>query len=77
MDTPDFAVFNDIVDSCVGVPATCGTIFGFLITLDAVRYRLEGSVSGAGGNSFVLKGANRNNFSKYRVNFTTAAGCGW
>ncbi len=68
-DTPDFAVFNDVVDTCSG--NSCALISAYVITLDGVRYRLEGTVSAAGGNSLVLKSQTSNN-SIYRVGFTTA-----
>ncbi len=68
-DTPDFAVFNDVVDTCTG--PQCGLISAYIITLDGVRYRLEGAVSAAGGNTLVLKAQTANN-SIYRVDFTTA-----
>ncbi len=71
IDTPDFAVFSDIVDNCVG--PFCSLITGGTLTLDAVRYRLEGTISGAGGDALVLKSGTGNN-SIYRVNFTTALG---
>ena len=71
VDTPDFAVFSDIVDTCVG--PFCPLITSGALTLDAVRYRLEGTISGAGGDALVLKSETGNN-SLYRVDFTTALG---
>ena len=76
-DAPDFAVFNDIVDTCTpgGTPpyTICGTIYSYLITLDAIKYRLEGNVSSlsSANSSLVLK-AQTGNFSIYRVNLTVA-----
>jgi hypothetical protein len=68
VDVPDFAVFTDIVDSCTG-PA-CGLIGSGILSLDGVRYRLEGTIGcGSAGNSLVLKTQTANN-SIYRVNFT-------
>lgn len=66
-DVPDFAAFNDIVDSCVG--GLCGLIG--ILSLDGVRYRLLGTVSGAGGDSFQLQTQTANN-SIYKVDFSTA-----
>ncbi len=67
IDVPDFAVFNDIIDTCSG-PA-CSLIG--ILNLDGVKYRLEGAISGAGGDVLVLKAQTSNN-SIYRVDFTTA-----
>ncbi|MDH4023280.1 MAG: hypothetical protein OEV14_09150, partial [Gammaproteobacteria bacterium] len=58
-DAPDFAAFGDIVDSCTdtgpGSPA-CPLITLGLLTLDAVRYRVEGRIGcAAAGSSLVLK----------------------
>ena len=69
IDAPDFAVFTDIIDTCSG--PLCALITSGILTLDAVRYRLEGTISGAGGDSLVLKSETGNN-SIYRVDFTTA-----
>ncbi len=74
-DAPDFSVFSEIVDLCTdNAPATnCGLITLDLLTLDAVRYRLEGTIGCNGsGNSLVLKTQTANN-SIYRVNFTATA----
>jgi hypothetical protein len=75
-DVPDFSVFSDIVDLCTdNAPATnCALITIDLLTLDAIRYRLEGRVScgGPGFNSLVLKSQTANN-SIYTVNFTVTA----
>ena len=74
-DAPDFAVFSQIVDVCTdNPPATnCGLITLDLLTLDGVRYRLEGTVGcKSTGNSLVLKTQTANN-SIYRVNFTATA----
>jgi hypothetical protein len=68
LSAPDFATFSDIVDSCVG--GLCGLIG--ILSLDGVRYQLEGTVSGAGGDSLSLLVQTANN-SVYRVNLTTAA----
>jgi hypothetical protein len=68
-DAPDFAVFSQIVDTCVG--PFCVLITGDTLTLDGVRYRLEGTISGAGGDSLVLKVGTGNN-SIYQVNLSTA-----
>ena len=69
VDNPDFSVFTDIVDTCVG--PFCGLITSGSLTLDAVRYRIEGTISGAGGDTLVLKSGTGNN-SLYRVDLTTA-----
>jgi len=70
VDVPDFAVFTDIVDSCSG-PA-CALIGSGILSLDGVRYRLEGTIGcRSGGNSLVLKTQTANN-SIYRVNLTAA-----
>ena len=69
IDTPDFAVFSDIIDICAG--PLCGLVTSGVLTLDAVRYRLEGTISGAGGDALVLKSLTGNS-SLYRVNLTTA-----
>jgi len=75
LDTPDFAVFGDVVDSCndtgPGGP-NCPLITLGLLTLDAVRYRVEGRIGcSAAGSSLVLKSQTANG-SIYRVNFTTS-----
>ncbi len=67
LDAPDFATFTDIVDSCTG--GLCGLIG--ILSLDGVRYRVLGTVNGAGGDSFQLQTQTANN-SIYKVNFTTA-----
>jgi hypothetical protein len=69
LDVPDFANFPEIVDSCVG--PFCALFTSGFIPLDAVRYRLEGTISGAGLDALVLKAETASN-SIYRVNFTTA-----
>lgn len=68
LDAPDFATFNDIVDSCDG--SLCGLIG--ILSLDAVRYRILGGVNAAGGDLFQLQAQTGNN-SIYKVDFTTAA----
>lgn len=69
-DAPDFAVFNDVVDNCTG--PLCALIGSGLLSLDGVRYRIEGRIScSAAGNSLVLKTQTANN-SIYRVNFTAS-----
>lgn len=69
-DAPDFAVFNDVVDNCTG--PLCALIGSGLLSLDGVRYRIEGRIScTAAGNSLVLKTQTSNN-SIYRVNFTAS-----
>ncbi len=68
-DAPDFAVFSQIVDSCGG--PFCVLITLDTLTLDGVRYRLEGTISGAGGDSLVLKVGTGNN-SIYQVALSTA-----
>ncbi|TFG82151.1 MAG: hypothetical protein E4H19_13545 [Chromatiales bacterium] len=76
LDNTDFAVFSEVVDTCVDTaPAgNCSLITLDLLTLDAIRYRLEGRVScgGPGFNSLVLKSQTANN-SIYKVNFTVTA----
>lgn len=67
VDAPDFATFTDVVDECAG--GLCGLIP--ILSLDGVRYRLEGTASGLGGDAFVLKAQTANN-SIYTANFTTA-----
>ncbi|MBL8202202.1 MAG: thrombospondin type 3 repeat-containing protein [Chromatiales bacterium] len=73
-DAPDFAVFPDIVDNCTDSnppEGACPLITLNLLTLDAVRYRLEGRVGcSAAGSSLVLKSQTANG-SIYRVNLTT------
>jgi hypothetical protein len=73
-DSPDFAVFPDIVDSCTDsnpAEGACPLITLNLLTLDAVRYRIEGRIGcSPAGNSLVLKSQTANG-SIYRVNFTT------
>ena len=75
-DAPDFSVFTDIVDNCVG--PLCGLITGGSLSLDGVRYRLEGTIGcKSTGNSLILKTQTVNN-SIYRVNLTaitTEADC--
>jgi hypothetical protein len=68
LSAPDFATFSDIVDSCTG--GLCGLIG--ILSLDGVRYQLEGTVSGEGGDNLSLLVQTANN-SVYRVNLTTAA----
>ncbi len=76
-DAPDFAVFPDIVDNCTDTnppQGACGLITLNLLTLDAVRYRLEGRIGcSAAGSSLVLKSQTANG-SIYRVNLTTTTG---
>jgi hypothetical protein len=75
LDTPDFAWFSDIVDSCVDTaPASnCGLIQFDVLSLDGIRYRLEGGIGcRASGHSLVLKTQTANN-SIYRVNLTVTA----
>ena len=67
LSAPDFATFSTIVDSCAG--PLCGLLG--ILSLDGVRYQLEGTVSGAGGDSLSLLVQTANN-SVYRVNLTTA-----
>ncbi len=74
-DVPDSAVFSDIIDVCVdNAPAVnCALITLDLLTLDGVRYRLEGRIGcSASGHALVLKTQTANN-SIYRVNFTATA----
>jgi hypothetical protein len=71
-DAPDFSVFSEIVDLCTdNAPASnCGLITLDLLTLDAVRYRLEGTIGcKSTGHALALKTQTANN-SIYRVNFT-------
>ena len=74
-DAPDFSVFPDIVDSCTDSnppEGACPLITLNLLTLDAVRYRLEGRIGcSPAGSSLVLKSQTANG-SIYRVNFTTS-----
>jgi hypothetical protein len=65
-DAPDFATFNNIVDSCTG--SLCGLIG--ILSLDGVRYRLLGGTTAAGG-TYQLQTQTGNN-SIYKVNFTTS-----
>lgn len=67
-DAPDFATFTDVVDDCAG--SLCALIP--ILSLDGIRYRLEGTVNANGGDSFVLKAQTANN-SIYTTNFTTSA----
>jgi hypothetical protein len=67
--TVDFAAFSTTADSCSGT--VCGLFLGNLVSLDGMRYQLDGSIPGGGPGSFVLRGQNGDN-SIYRVNFTTA-----
>ena len=67
-DAPDFATFTDVVDECAG--SLCALIP--ILSLDGIRYRLEGTVNANGGDSFVLKAQTANN-SIYTTNFTTSA----
>jgi len=76
LDAPDFATFTDIVDLChngdevSGSGPLCALIP--ILSLDGVRYRLLGTVSGAGGDTLQLQTQTGNN-SIYKVNLTTAA----
>jgi len=67
-DAPDFATFTDIVDSCTG--SFCALIP--VLSLDGTRYRVLGTVNGAGGDTLQLQAQTGNN-SIYKVDFTTAA----
>ncbi len=75
-DVPDFATFNDIVDLChdgsrvPGSGPLCGLIS--ILTLDGIRYRITGALSGSGGDSLQLQTQTANN-SIYKINFTTGA----
>jgi hypothetical protein len=74
-DAPDFSPFQEIVDSCTDTSSdpqqqACPLITLGLLTLDAVRYRVEGRVGcDAGGRSLILKTQTANG-SIYRVNLT-------
>ncbi len=65
LDAPDFATFNDIVDSCTG--GLCSLIG--ILSLDGVRYEISGGGM-IGNNSFTLTTQTGNN-SIYQVDFTT------
>ncbi|MBM4196266.1 MAG: hypothetical protein FJ197_04090 [Gammaproteobacteria bacterium] len=65
-DAPDFATLGNIVDSCAG--GLCGLLG--VLSLDGVRYQLNGTVSGAGGDALTLRTQTANN-SIYKVNLTT------
>jgi len=67
-DAPDFATFSNIIDSCTG--PLCALVQ--ILSLDGVRYRLLGTVNGAGGDSIQLQAATAHN-TRYKVDFTTAA----
>jgi len=74
-DATDFSVFSEIVDVCTdNAPASnCGLITLDLLTLDGVRYRLEGAIGcNPSGHALTLKTQTANN-SIYRVNFTATA----
>jgi Dockerin type I domain/Thrombospondin type 3 repeat len=61
------------VDDCTGSAGLCGLITSGLLTLDAIKYRVEGRIGCDGsGKSLVLKAQTVNN-SIYRVNLTVAA----
>jgi hypothetical protein len=74
-DAPDFAPFQEIVDSCTDTSTdpqqqACPLITLGLLTLDGVRYRMEGRVGcDAAGRSLILKTQTANG-SIYRVNLT-------
>lgn len=67
---PDFATFTDVVDDCTGDMTICGLLG--ILSLDGVRYRILGTVSGLGGDAFELTAQSGNN-SIYKVEFSTAA----
>jgi hypothetical protein len=67
IDAPDFSAFTAVVDTCVG--PLCALIP--LLALDGVRYEIEGTVSGLGGDTFTLT-TETGNSSSYEVAFTTA-----
>jgi len=67
LDAPDFATFNDIVDSCVG--GLCALIG--ILNLDGNKYRILGGVNALGGDTFQVQAQTGNN-SIYKINFTTA-----
>ena len=66
-DAPDFATFTDIVDTCTG--DLCALIG--ILSLDSVRYQLDGTVNANGGDSIQLMAQSANN-SIYTVDLTTA-----
>jgi hypothetical protein len=66
LDVPDFATFSTIVDSCSG--PLCSLIG--ILSLDGVRYQINGTVSGSGGDSLQLLVQTANN-SVFKVNLTT------
>ncbi len=71
VDNPDFSVFNDIVDSCTPVPAGASACFLLgVLSIDADKYRLDGTVSASGG-SFTLRAQTGNN-SIYTASFDAA-----
>lgn len=60
-DNPDFSVFTDVVDSCVPSPAgASGCNLLGLLSIDADKYRIDGTLSASGG-SFTLRGQTGNN----------------
>ena len=68
LDAPDFATFSTIVDSCTG--PLCALIG--ILSLDGVRYQMNGTVNSLGGDSLVLTAQSANN-SVFKVNLSTAA----
>ncbi len=65
-NAPDFATFSSIIDSCSG--PLCPLVG--ILSLDGVRYRLEGTVNGLWGDSFLLKAQTGSN-SIYQISFST------
>jgi hypothetical protein len=72
VNNPDFATFTDIVDSCTPVPAGPSACFLLgVLTLDADKYRIDGTLSASGG-SFTLRAQTGNN-SIYTSTFDATA----
>jgi hypothetical protein len=70
-DAPDFSTFLEVVDTCVinSGGGVCGLLG--LLSLDGVRYQLDGLINAAGGDALQLTAQTSNN-SIYQLNFTTA-----
>lgn len=62
VNNPDFSTFNDIVDSCVPVPPGASACFLLgVLSIDADKYRIDGTLSYAGTSSFTLRAQTGNN----------------
>lgn len=76
----DFSTFNNLLSGELGVVDTCSDGAGNCgllpaLSLDGVRFTLEGSPTSSGGDTYTLR-AQTSNTSYYEIEFVTAAVAG-